>query len=115
MKKKKIKDFRRNLVYDSLSIRKSNKYKAYNYCGMSIIKTQILQKFINIYKDNENFEQTFFPKIIKKYFCNLEKITGFWHSIDNIKDLDMVNKKNIYKKKFILTKKLQKKLKRFVQ
>ena len=49
--------------------------------------------------------------MIKKYFCNLEKITGFWHSIDNIKDLDMVNKKNIYKKKFIFTKKLQKKIK----
>ena len=40
MEKGKIKDFKRNLVYDSLSIRKSNKYKAYNYCGMSIIKTQ---------------------------------------------------------------------------
>ena len=115
MEKGKIKDFKRNLVYDSLSIRKSNKYKAYNYCGMSIIRTQILQKFVNIYKDNKNFEQTFFPKMIKKHFCNLEKITGFWHSIDNIKDLDMVNKKNINKKKFIFTKKLQKKLKKFVQ
>ena len=52
--------------------------------------------------------------MIKKYFCNLEKITGFWHSIDNIKDLDMVNKKNINRKKFIFTKKLQKKLKKIV-
>ena len=43
MEKGKIKDFKRNLVYDSLSIRKSNKYKAYNYCGMSIIRTQIQQ------------------------------------------------------------------------
>ena len=33
----------------------------------------------------------------------------------DVEDLDMVNKKNIYKKKFILTKKLQKNLKRFVQ
>ena len=54
----------------------------------------------------------FFPKIIKKYFCNLEKITGFWHSIDNIKDLDMVNKKNIYKKKFYINKKTSKKIKK---
>ena len=110
----KIKDFRRNLVYDSLSIRGSKKYKAYNYCGMSIIKTNILKKFARVYKNNENFEQTFFPLMIKKYFCNLEKITGFWHSIDNIKDLDMVNKKNINRKKFIFTKKLQKKLKKIV-
>ena len=108
----KIKDFRRNLVYDSLSIRGSKKYKAYNYCGMSIIKTNILKKFARVYKNNENFEQTFFPLMIKKYFCNLEKITGFWHSIDNIKDLDMVNKKSVNKNKFLLTQKLQKKLKR---
>lgn len=108
----KIKDFRRNLVYDSLSIRGSKKYKAYNYCGMSIIKTSILKKFKGVYKNNENFEQTFFPLMIKKYFCNLEKITGFWHSIDNLKDLDMVNKKSVNKDKFLLTQKLQKKLKR---
>ena len=108
----KIKDFRRNLVYDSLSIRGSKKYKAYNYCGMSIIKTNILKKFARVYKNNENFEQTFFPLMIKKYFCNLEKITGFWHSIDNIKDLDMVNKKSVNKNKFLQTQKLQKKLKR---
>ena len=89
-----------------------NKYKAYNYCGMSIIRTQILQKFVNIYKDNKNFEQTFFPKNDKKYFCNLEKITGFWHSIDNIKDLDMVNKKVINKKKIYIYKKTPKKIKK---
>ena len=108
----KIKDFRRNLVYDSLSIRKSKKYKAYNYCGMSIIRTEILQKFVNLYKNHENFEQIFFPKMIKKYSCNLEKITGFWHSIDNIKDLDMVNKNFLNKRKFSFTQKLQKKLKK---
>ena len=79
MEKGKIKDFKRNLVYDSLSIRKSNKYKAYNYCGMSIIRTQILQKFVNIYKDNK-ISNKLFPKNDKEVFCNLEKITGFWHS-----------------------------------
>jgi len=109
----KIKNFRRNLVYDSLSIRGSRKYKAYNYSGMSIVRTNILQKFMRVYKNNENFEQTFFPLMIKKHFCNLEKITGFWHSVDNIKDLDMVNKKSVNKSKFLLTQKLQKKLKKF--
>ena len=79
---------------------------------MSIIKTNILKKFARVYKNNENFEQTFFPLMIKKYFCNLEKITGFWHSIDNIKDLDMVNKKSVNKNKLLLTQKVQKKLKR---
>ena len=108
----KIKDFRRNLVYDSLSVRNSKKYKAYNYSGMSIIKTEILKKFKNFYKCSNNFEETFFPLMIKKYCCKLEKITGFWHSIDNIKDLDMVNKKQINKEKFSSTQKLLSKLKK---
>lgn len=110
VKKNKIKDFQRNLVYDSLSIRGSDKYKAYNYCGMSIIKTELLKKFKNFYKNCENFEQKFFSEMINKYSCNLEKITGFWHSIDNIKDLDMVNQKSINKNKFLFTQKLKKKL-----
>ena len=42
----------------------------------------------------------------------MKNIVGFWHSIDNIKDLDMVNKKSVNKNKFLLTQKLQKKLKR---
>ena len=50
--------------------------------------------------------------MIKKYCCKLEKITGFWHSIDNIKDLDMVNKKQINKEKFSSTQKLLLKLKK---
>ena len=92
VEKGKIKDFRRNLIYDSLSIRNSKKYKAYNYCGMSIIKTHILQKFVNLYKNDENFEQIFFPKMIK--------------------NLDMVNKKFVNKNKFHVAQKLQKKLKK---
>ena len=77
---------------------------------MSIIKTELLKKFKNSYKNCENFEQKFFPEMINKYSCNLEKITGFWHSIDNIKDLDMVNQKSINKNKFLFTQKLKKKL-----
>jgi len=108
----KIKDFRRNLVYDGLSTRNFKRYKAFNYCGMSIIKTEILLKFRNLYKKSENFEQIFFPRVIKKYLSKLVKINGFWHSIDNIKDLDIVDKKSIDKKIFFLTRKLQKKLKK---
>ena len=114
MQQNKIKDFRRNVVYDSLSVRGAKKYKAYNYCGMSIIKKKLLQKYINSYKNCENFEQLFFSVMIKKNLCNLEKIKGFWHSIDNIKDLDLVNRKLANKNKFILTQKLKKKLKKFL-
>ena len=33
-----------------------------------------------------------YPKFIKKYLCNFVKIDGFWHSVDNIKDIDETKK-----------------------
>ena len=106
--KNKIKDFKRNLVYDSLSIRKNRIYKAYNYSGISLIKRKILFKYKNLYKNSENFEQTFFPKVILNFKCNIVKINGFWHSIDNIKDLQIVDQTNKNNNKFYLAKKLKK-------
>jgi|TARA_B110000114_G_C15060051_1_gene384988 glucose-1-phosphate cytidylyltransferase len=88
----KIIDFKRNLVFESLKTKNNNEYLAYNYTGMSIIQTKLLRKFKNLFKMSENFEQDFYPKIIKKYHNQIVKIKGLWHSIDNIKDLDAVNK-----------------------
>jgi glucose-1-phosphate cytidylyltransferase len=106
----KIVDFKRNLIYDKLSVRNHNDYLAYNYTGMALIKKKILIKFKKSFKNSDNFEQFFFPKVIKSYKTNVLKIRGFWHSIDNIKDLEMVDKKNINKIKFKSTKKLKKTL-----
>ena len=111
--KDKIKDFKRNLVYDSLTTRKSKEYKAYNYSGISLINRKILVRYKNIYKNSKNFEQTFFPKVISNFKCNIVKINGFWHSIDNIKDLQIVDQVSEQSNKFYLTKKLKKKLNRF--
>ena len=75
---------------------------------MAIIKKKLLNKFKENFKNTGNFEQFFFPKVIKGYKTNILKIKGFWHSIDNIKDLQMVDKKNSNNKKFRSTKKLKK-------
>ena len=52
----------------------------------------------------------FFPSFIKKYETNLVKLSGFWHSIDNMKDISAVNDKKNFKKKFISLRKIKKKL-----
>ena len=48
------------------------------------------------YGEGEN-KNRLFPKIIKNYKTKLVKIDGFWHSIDNIKDVKIL-KSNISKK-----------------
>ena len=49
----------------------------------------------------KNFETEIYPKLIKKKAV-MKKIVGFWHSIDNLKDIDVLNrdekKKNTLKK-----------------
>ena len=64
----------------------------------------------NKFENYINFEKEFYPKIIKKHKSNFESISGFWHSIDNIKDINILNQnENIKKYRYI--KKIQKKLK----
>ena len=44
----------------------------------------------------------FYPPLIKKNRTAFEEINGFWHSIDNYKDVDDVNnKKNKVKYNYI--------------
>ena len=77
----KIIDFKRNLVFQSLNVRNDKKYQAFNYTGMSIVKTELLRKFDKYFKNAENFEQEFYPRVIKKFRTELIKVKGFWHSI----------------------------------
>ena len=55
---------------------------------MAIMRSKILPKKLFNY---QNFELNFYPKIIKKYQCKFENINGFWHSIDNVKDLNQLS------------------------
>jgi hypothetical protein len=47
-------------------------------------------------KKSKNFSLDFYPKIIKRYICKFQKFSGFWHSIDNIKDVKIL-KSNVNK------------------
>jgi len=105
--KDKVVDFKRNIAYDALKTRSGFNYTAYNYTGMSIIKTELIRKYKNNYINSENFEQNVFPKLIKNNPSKLVKTKGFWHSIDNIKDLFVVDQKNMGKK-FNQVKKIKK-------
>ena len=65
---------------------------------MSIISKKKLLKFSNRFKNSENFEVDFFPYCIKRIKSNMIKLFGFWHSIDNLKDIEETKKKNNIKK-----------------
>ena len=108
--KNKVLDFKRNIVFDSVKIRKNLQYTAYNYTGMSIISKKKLLKFSNRFKNSENFEVDFFPYCIKRIKSNMIKLFGFWHSIDNLKDLKAVNDKSFLKNKYNSLKKLKRKI-----
>jgi glucose-1-phosphate cytidylyltransferase len=91
VKNNKIIDFKRNLIFQSLNIRNGKKYQAFNFTGMSIVKTELLEKFDKFIKNSKNFEQEFYPRIIRKFRTELVKVNEFWHSVDSIKDLDILN------------------------
>ena len=107
LKNNKVTDFTRNLVFDKLSIKGNSRYIAYNYSGISMIDTKILKRYKKSFKNSYNFEQVFYPKVIKRFKTKLIKINGFWHSIDNIKDLEIVDKKSKKNNKFFKLKKLK--------
>lgn len=107
VKNNKIIDFKRNLVFESLKVRYDEKYKAYNFTGISIIKTELFKKLNNSFKNSENFEQEFYPKVIKKFRTEMIKLNGFWHSIDNLKDLNIVNMLGYQNQKYKYLKNLK--------
>jgi len=109
-KKGKVIDFNRNLNYEALKVRNKDSYTAFNYTGMSIIKTETFKKLKKKCKEAENFETKIFPIFVKAFNAGFVKLTGFWHSIDNIKDIKAVNEKKTLKKKYTDLKNIKKKL-----
>lgn len=92
-KKNKIINFERNSEFVSINKNNDKNFRGYIYSGISIINSNLLK--IN-FKSFENFESGFFPKIIKKKKTNFHNINGFWHSIDNVKDILVLNKNKSY-------------------
>lgn len=111
VKNNRVVDFRRNLVYEAVRVRNKKDYIAYNYTGMSIINTKKLIQNRKIFVNSPYFEMDFFPFFIKKYKSNLVKSTGFWHSIDNVKDIAAINNEKTSKEKYRLLNKIKKKIK----
>jgi|TARA_B110000438_G_scaffold300703_1_gene353726 glucose-1-phosphate cytidylyltransferase len=106
----KVIDFKRNIVYNAVKTKKSPNYTAYNYIGMSVIKSDFLKKYKKIYKNSENFELSFFQKIIKNFKSKIVKIDGMLNSVDNMKDIDYLNKKNLTDNRYNYIKGIKKKI-----
>ena len=106
----KVVDFNRNLNYEALKVRNRNSYTAFNYTGMTIIRTEILKKIKKKCKRVSNFETEIFPTFVKAFNAELIKLTGFWHSIDNIKDIKAINDKKTLKNKYVNLRKIKNKL-----
>ena len=101
---KKIVNFERNITF-KFKNKYNKKIISYVYSGMSIFNKKLLSlKFNNL----KNFEKQLYPLIIRKFKCDFKIFNGFWHSIDNLKDIDniqMINNKNKYLKlKKLITK-----------
>ena len=106
IKNNKIVDFQRNTNFDSVTAKVKKNYSGYVYSGMSIISKKILnENFVN----KPNFEKDFYPHIIKKFFCKMSPIDGFWYAMDNMKDIHVINKKKQNKEMFNKIKNLKNK------
>ena len=92
----KIVSFDRDITFNSIKIKNRQEFIGYIYSGMSILKKKILN--IN-FKNFSNFEKSLYPKLIKRYNCSFCQFNGFWHSIDNVKDIAIANNSSIIKNK----------------
>lgn len=82
-----VQNFERDVMFNAVKISHKNNITAHVYSGMAILKKKALIKDIKSFK---NFEVNLYPKIIKKYKCKFKKLSGFWHSIDSIKDIKIL-------------------------
>jgi hypothetical protein len=60
------------------------------------------------FKNYDNFEKKLYPWVIKNFKCNVEIPSGFWHSVDNMKDVYIANSPNSKDSKYLQIKKLKK-------
>jgi len=87
----KVNSFERESNFNAVKSNRKKNFIGYVYSGISIMNTGLLKMKFDKFK---NFEKEFYPKIIKKYKSSFKGINGFWHSVDNQKDLEFLNKKH---------------------
>ncbi len=90
VKNNKIVSFERDLVFNSAKCKRNQKFIGYIYSGISIMNKDILK---HNFKNYKNFEKEFYPLIIKKYKTVFKELVGRWYSIDNQKDIKLLNEK----------------------
>ena len=88
----KIVSFDRNITFNSVKVRGNKNLLAYIYSGMSIMNKNILKLD---FKKYDNFEKELYPKLLKKFKCEFVVFKGFWHSIDNLKDINATKNNNM--------------------
>ena len=101
--KGKVVDFRRNMKFDFVKSKYKKDLTTYVYSGISMLNKITLSKD---FKNSENFEKKLYPWIIKKFKCSVESPTGFFHSIDNMKDVKVGNNKDSEESKYFQIKKI---------
>ena len=104
----KVRSFERDSNFYAIKSKNKKNFIGYVFSGITIMNKSLLKMKFDNYK---NFEKEFYPKIIKKYKSSFKSINGFWHSVDNQKDLEFFDKKNnkfIYKQIMILKRNLSK-------
>lgn len=89
----KVYDFKRDAIYNAVKLKNIKDYIGYIYTGMSIINKEVIKKDFSNYT---NFEKELYPWIIKNFKCSISHLDGFWHAIDNVKDIDAVNEDKNY-------------------
>lgn len=104
----KVRSFEREVVFNAIIKKNIRNFRGYLYSGMSIINSNLLK--LN-FKNFKNFEKEFYPLVIRRGKADLKILNGFWHSIDNVKDIQILNnhkKKNEIKKLIKIIKKNEK-------
>ena len=91
IRNKKIVSFEREIEFNSVRSNERKNFSGHVFSGISIIKSDLI---LNNFKSKYNFEREFYPKIVKKRKTKFELIKGSWFSIDNMKDIENLNKKN---------------------
>ena len=79
-------------------MRNTKNYIAYNYTGITILNKNLIKKYSKVLKIFL-ISRRLFQKIIKKN-SSFIKLKGFFHSMDNFKDIDMVNKTSLFPKRY---------------
>ena len=91
VKKGKVVDFRRNMKFDFVKSKYKKDLTTYVYSGISMLNKIALSKD---FRNSDNFEEKLYPWIIKKFKSNVETPAGFFHPIDNMKDIKVGNNKD---------------------